>query len=524
MARRLVLPVVLLACLSVVGARSAPAVPPVEALAESSAFAVRVIVPGAGASAAVIETPGDRVSLGPGFVYPADGSIVRTGRLSASVASEREAAATAEAGSQVQSIALFAGEVTATSVATTVTATATPQRAAGRFAGTRVVGLTVLGQPVAAVPGTVVPLADWGQLTVLEQEASKSATEGLPGYRLSAAGLHVVLTADHAGLAAGAEIFVGFAEAAVQGGAPPEEESEPAVAPAEKPEAATRKKRKRAPGLTLAPPRQEPPDIQPELTAGGYVFPVYGQTSWVDTWGTPRAAPVTWHHGQDIFAPLGAPVLAAADGTLFSVGWNDIGGLRLWLRDADGNEFYYAHLAALSTEARNGVAVKAGDVIGFVGNTGDARTTPYHLHFEIHPVSMLYLGYDGAVNPAPYLASWQRLPRRADHRRHRLGAASAARQQRAEARRDPAPGLGHLDGVRPGPGVAARRAPRPRAAARRRLGRRATPRRRSEAAPSGAAPPRSRLASSSCRWCSTRRRPRRSARRSRRCRCRRTCP
>jgi hypothetical protein len=159
----------------------------------------------------------------------------------------------------------------------------------------------------------------------------------------------------------------------------------------------------------LAPPRKAPPNIAPKLTAGGYVFPVYGETSWVDTWGAPRAAPVSWHHGQDIFAPLGAPVLAVADGTLFSVGWNDIGGLRLWLRDADGNEFYYAHLAALSTEAQNGVAVKAGDVIGFVGNTGDARTTPYHLHFEIHPVSMLYLGYDGAVNPASYLESWQRL-------------------------------------------------------------------------------------------------------------------
>jgi hypothetical protein len=139
------------------------------------------------------------------------------------------------------------------------------------------------------------------------------------------------------------------------------------------------------------------------------VFPVYGETSWVDTWGGPRAAPVSWHHGQDIFAPLGAPVLAVADGTLFSVGWNDIGGLRLWLRDGDGNEFYYAHLAALSTHAVNGAVVQAGDVIGFVGNTGDARGTPYHLHFEVHPVSRLYLGYDGAVNPAGYLRAWEKL-------------------------------------------------------------------------------------------------------------------
>jgi murein DD-endopeptidase MepM/ murein hydrolase activator NlpD len=54
--------------------------------------------------------------------------------------------------------------------------------------------------------------------------------------------------------------------------------------------------------------------------------------------------------------------------------------------------------------------VRAGDVIGFVGNTGDAEHTPYHLHFEIHPVSLLYRGYDGsAVPPYPYLTAWKRL-------------------------------------------------------------------------------------------------------------------
>ena len=106
---------------------------------------------------------------------------------------------------------------------------------------------------------------------------------------------------------------------------------------------------------------------------------------------------------------MGAPLLAVADGTLFSVGWNDIGGLRFWLRDGKGNEFYYAHLSAYSPLAADGVRVRAGDVIGFVGNSGDAETTPPHLHFEIHPVGLLALGYDGVINPYPYLLAWQRL-------------------------------------------------------------------------------------------------------------------
>ena len=101
--------------------------------------------------------------------------------------------------------------------------------------------------------------------------------------------------------------------------------------------------------------------------------------------------------------------MAVADGTTFSVGWNKIGGNRLWLRDRQGNAFYYAHLAAFSTLVFNGAHVRAGQVVGFMGNTGDADTTPTHLHFEVHPVSLLYLGYDGAVDPSPYLDEWRHL-------------------------------------------------------------------------------------------------------------------
>ena len=59
------------------------------------------------------------------------------------------------------------------------------------------------------------------------------------------------------------------------------------------------------------------------------MFPIYGPASFGDTFGAPRADVAGgWHHGEDIFAPLGTPLLAVADGTVFSVGWNDIGGWR----------------------------------------------------------------------------------------------------------------------------------------------------------------------------------------------------
>ena len=158
-----------------------------------------------------------------------------------------------------------------------------------------------------------------------------------------------------------------------------------------------------------APLVQLPPSgIVPRLTDGGYVFPVYGPAAFVDTFGAGRAT-TGWHHGEDIFAPLGAPILAVADGTLFQVGWNDVGGNRLWLRDRFGNEFYFAHLSAFSPLAIENRQVRAGAVVGFVGTTGDADGTPPHLHFEIHPVGLLSLGYDGVVAAYPYLTAWRRL-------------------------------------------------------------------------------------------------------------------
>jgi murein DD-endopeptidase MepM/ murein hydrolase activator NlpD len=149
--------------------------------------------------------------------------------------------------------------------------------------------------------------------------------------------------------------------------------------------------------------------VAARLTSDGYVFPIFGAASFGDSFGAPRPnIPGGWHHGEDIFAPLGAPILAVADGTVHQIGFIPIGGYRFWLRDEAGNEFYYAHLSAYSPLAVEGNQVEAGDVIGFVGATGDAEGGTPHLHFEIHPATMLGLGYDGVVAPYPFLVAWRR--------------------------------------------------------------------------------------------------------------------
>jgi hypothetical protein len=95
-------------------------------------------------------------------------------------------------------------------------------------------------------------------------------------------------------------------------------------------------------------------------------------------------------------------VLAVADGALSKVGVNTLGGNRLWLRDDLGNTYYYAHLSGYAAHVADGVRVRGGEIIAFVGNTGQAITTPPHLHFEIHP------GDGPSVDPYPYLVAWQR--------------------------------------------------------------------------------------------------------------------
>jgi murein DD-endopeptidase MepM/ murein hydrolase activator NlpD len=401
--RRLALLLLLLALLAFGSAEAqGPSVTPG---ASATALAIRVTTPGGGSSTPSVSSPPNAApAAGSAFAYPADGSVVSAQSATASAVTAVPKNASAKSESTVTALSLFGGEVTADAVTARASAGTGPSGAGGNAAGSGITNLRVAGQPVNA---STVPLGDWGTLTVGVQTVDRSAPDGAKGYHGTVVELDVELTADHGGLPASSEIQIASAdvrvETATQAG-----------------ETTTTNATETTPSTTVEPsagdlPSQRPKQsgkhkptplkIQPKLTAGHYVFPVYGGTSYIDTFGAPRPD-VTYHHGDDIFGQLGQPLIACADGTLFSVGWNKIGGNRLWLLDEQGNQFYYAHLSAFAQNATDGARVKAGQVIGFMGNTGDAEGTPVHLHFEVHPVSLLYLGYDGAVDPTPYLDAW----------------------------------------------------------------------------------------------------------------------
>lgn len=149
--------------------------------------------------------------------------------------------------------------------------------------------------------------------------------------------------------------------------------------------------------------------VQPELLRSGNFtiaitrepalsFPVQGSTSKqiASYFGAPREGGRRRHEGVDIFAPRGTPLLACADGTISGVGTNRLGGNVAYVVDNDrGIRIYYAHLDRWNVT--NGQRVSRGDTVGFVGNTGNARTLSPHLHFGIY-------NNDGtATDPLPFI-------------------------------------------------------------------------------------------------------------------------
>ncbi|WP_116125373.1 peptidoglycan DD-metalloendopeptidase family protein [Lewinella sp. IMCC34183] len=120
-------------------------------------------------------------------------------------------------------------------------------------------------------------------------------------------------------------------------------------------------------------------------------------------WGDRRDGGRRRHEGNDIFAPRGTPLVAVTDGRVGRVRNGGLGGKTIWLRDDERRlNYYYAHLD--SQLVRSGQRVSRGDTIGWVGNTGNARTTPPHLHFGIYA--------NGARDPYPYLRPGDATPAR----------------------------------------------------------------------------------------------------------------
>lgn len=119
-----------------------------------------------------------------------------------------------------------------------------------------------------------------------------------------------------------------------------------------------------------------------------------------DTWGGPRDGGRR-HEGQDIFAPLGTPVFAAAPGFVYRVGPNRRGGNTVVVVAAGGYRHYYAHLDRFG-DIREGQAVGVDTIIGYVGNSGNAASTPPHLHLGVYGSTEDPCDW-APVNPLPLL-------------------------------------------------------------------------------------------------------------------------
>jgi peptidoglycan LD-endopeptidase LytH len=125
----------------------------------------------------------------------------------------------------------------------------------------------------------------------------------------------------------------------------------------------------------------------------GYFCPVAGPRHFSDTWGESRSGG-RHHQGTDIMAARGTPIVAVIAGSI-RTDYSSNGGISLYLRGVDGDEYFYAHNSR--NVVSTGEHVTAGQVIAYVGTTGNAPENAPHLHFERHP------GGGAAVNPYAFV-------------------------------------------------------------------------------------------------------------------------
>jgi murein DD-endopeptidase MepM/ murein hydrolase activator NlpD len=129
-------------------------------------------------------------------------------------------------------------------------------------------------------------------------------------------------------------------------------------------------------------------------------FPVAGLAWWQNDWHAHRCCPYPHiHQGLDLFAPRGTPVVAAVDGVVSQKVNGPISGLAVEITDAGNTQYFYAHLSGFASDIAMGTQVRMGQVVGYIGNTGNAARTSPHLHFEIQPNGI-------PVPPMPIVDGW----------------------------------------------------------------------------------------------------------------------
>jgi len=141
----------------------------------------------------------------------------------------------------------------------------------------------------------------------------------------------------------------------------------------------------------------------PDTPEDQFLMPVQGRyvSQVADTYRSARSGGRV-HEGQDIFAPTGTPIYAATPGYVYRIGDNPLGGMTVTVVGAAGWRFYYAHLSGYAEDLEEGQFVDTNTLLGYVGNTGNARTTPPHLHLGVYTGTYESCDWN-AIDPLPFL-------------------------------------------------------------------------------------------------------------------------
>ena len=344
-----------------------------------------------------------------------------------------------EADVSLTDVSLLDGLVTARSVAAVATASASNGSVGADSDGSYVSGLEVDGKPVDDSVGSI-EVPGVGTLTVLDRSIDLSGSQ--PGGTVTA--LRLTVEHDTGSLPAGSVVVVGAATAIADPAIAEQllkqahtdvlPTPEPVPSSTAKPSASKtgstsgkghavtagkksgkhRRSHQRrdanGPAVATLPagsvndstmPAPAPPRKELLARFPGAVFPVKGSVDYSDTFGAYRAdLKGHRHQGTDIFAAMGTPIVAVLGGTI-DYSTEGIGGNNAHLTTPAGDYFYYAHMVRFAKGLRSGDTVRKGQVIGYVGETGDAAGTSPHLHFEIHPNG------GPAVDSFPYLEAWR---------------------------------------------------------------------------------------------------------------------